>query len=210
MLWRLGGVGLGIVPPFRPLVLLMLIVPFPLSRHPNHQTTKTTAGEIRRQKKSWHFHVLEFNEAIISSKPIRHLEASRSKPYTGQLVDACPDHHPIVGIPVLLSRPSVLSLHRKQRDAPQTPLARPSFTETDRTSAQKRENGSLCKLSVSHLHSGPYGNINRECLAWITGDPWPEEHKAHAKKKPWTIRRRRGVAPLEATPVWPDRRRGRR
>lgn len=151
MLWRLGGVGLSIVPPFPPLSIVDIdcpLFPVPPPQPPNNKNSRR--GNTKA-KENWHFHVLEFNEAIISSKPSRHLEASRSKPYTGQLVDACPDHHPIVGIPVLLSRLGLFSLHRRQRDASHTPLARPAFTETDPASAQKRENGSLCKHSVSHL-----------------------------------------------------------
>lgn len=123
---------LVLFPPFRPLVLLMLIVPFPAT--PTTKQQKQPQGKYEG-KSIWHFHVLEFNEAIISSKPSRHLETSCSKPYTGQLVDACPHHHPIVGIPVLLSRLGLFSLHRMQRDASQTPLARPPSTKTDPASA---------------------------------------------------------------------------
>lgn len=133
--WRLGGVGLSIVPPFPPLSIVDVDCPLsPCPATPTTKQQKQPQGKYEG-KSIWYFHVLEFNEAIISSKPSRHLEASCSKPYTGQLVDACPHHHPIVGIPFLLSRLGLFSLHRKQRDASQTPLARPPFTETDPVSA---------------------------------------------------------------------------
>lgn len=97
--WRLGGVGLSIVPPFPPLSIVDVDCPLsPCPATPTTKQQKQPQGKYEG-KSIWHFHVLEFNEAIISSKPSRHLEASCSKPYTGQLVDACPHHHPTVGSP---------------------------------------------------------------------------------------------------------------